>query len=267
MRHGRHALHNRSAPYLPCRIIAGYPRALITSHVPYSPRTSHTTKVLGELSAAVRAAARRSMLVPDREHGQALRVLVDHVLGMLNDAALHVRKRQHRVKRAAAVGPLRRHQGLWHRLLCQVSLAEARAHNEDAALAGCVWFGVDVRLRRVGCEVHGGAVELAKVGARTTRIKALQAQALNQVRRCAVVQQPLVQLEALESLDVDERVTSGVYLGELLYALLAQAGDVLKLGHILLLQPRVVQLLDSLHLKQRHAAVWISLPRSAVACA
>mmetsp|Transcript_6234 Transcript_6234/g.17800 ORF Transcript_6234/g.17800 Transcript_6234/m.17800 type:complete len:212 (-) Transcript_6234:80-715(-) len=79
-----------------------------------------------------------------------------------------------------------------------------------------------------------------------------------------MVQQTLVQLEARESLDVDAGA-EGVDVGERPHAPLAQAGNVLQLSEVLLLQPRVEELLDPLHLEERHAAMRVALPRAAVA--
>ena len=79
-------------------------------------------------------------------------------------------------------------------------LAEHRAHDQHAALAGRIWFGVDVALGGVGGQVRPDAEELAEVLSAAARVQPAELQLLDDHRRRAVVEQELVRVDAVAAL-------------------------------------------------------------------
>jgi hypothetical protein len=131
---------------------------------------------------------------------QGLGPLVDDELRVLHAAALRLGQRHHRVERPAPVRPVRRLVDRRHGNLRLVRLAKHRAHDQPAALAGRIWFGVDVALGGVGSQVRPYAEELAKVLSAAARVQPAELQVLDDLRRRAVVEQELVRVEAVAAL-------------------------------------------------------------------
>mmetsp|Transcript_104081 Transcript_104081/g.323616 ORF Transcript_104081/g.323616 Transcript_104081/m.323616 type:complete len:237 (+) Transcript_104081:41-751(+) len=205
--------------------------------------------------AAECAGATRDMAVVHQCNGQGLALGVHHGLDVVHATALLACIGPNCVQ-ANTIGAIRRAPGLWHGLQCTECLTECHAGNDEGPWA-CLrqWagalLGVVVTFGGVCCKVRRHTEELPRCLPSALWVEATLADFLKHRRQSSMEHQVLIEVHGVQ-ISWQLQVLQGC---DWCAPIAAFAFQVVELGHVAALQPRVHYGPHSQHLELRRLAV------------